>query len=76
MANPQIANKEWPKADKEWLKEAYLKAFAAANPGLRIPRLAYENGWWVIRGRWSNRRIRSAQLIEMMDGLKRRVTNV
>jgi len=31
------------------LRDSYLEAFRAANPGSKEPRLSYEHGWWVFR---------------------------
>jgi len=59
------------------LLESYLSAFRAANPDAydRVPRITYENGWWIFRYGDSDvihSRYRTARLLHMRDALERR----
>lgn len=58
-------------------KDAYLAAFAAANPGKKLPIVYYERGWWCIKGGGifaSPARYRHGLLLEMTERLVKRAT--
>lgn len=63
---------------REKVRDDFLAAFAAANPGKEPPTLTYEAGWWCFRYRITGMvadRVRQRRLEEMTARLRARVSD-